>query len=227
MHPGQVPVEHDGVVLGDRQVLLGGVGVVHHVDDHRRPAQTALHRLGQHDLVLHHQHPPRPALHLDVRLLKGRPPRYFAATPVTPLTGVRVPTLILLRPGSFTTPGPVVAPSSPPTTTPGTADGRARLDLGQIGCARHGLHGHGRLRSAAAGRSGFTAGRSGFAGGRSGFTAGRSGFTAGRSGFTGGRVGESASAQPHHHRDSGDDAELDVAGQLHGELPGCRHPGLR
>jgi hypothetical protein len=56
VHRRQVAVEDDHVVGGHGDAIKGAGAVVGHVDGHRLPAQTPGDGVGQHLLVLHHQH---------------------------------------------------------------------------------------------------------------------------------------------------------------------------
>ena len=57
VHAGQVPVEHDHVVTGDREMLERVVAVQHDVDRHALAAQPGADGPGQHLEVLDDQHP--------------------------------------------------------------------------------------------------------------------------------------------------------------------------
>ena len=54
-HAGQVAVEHDHVVAGQRRLAIALVAVVGDVDGHALAAQATGHRLRQLDFVLHHK----------------------------------------------------------------------------------------------------------------------------------------------------------------------------
>jgi hypothetical protein len=80
-HAGQVAVEHDHVVAGDRGLLVPVHPVVRDVDRHALAAQPPGHRVGQSGLVLHHQHPHASSLPEPAAVRLGpRPDR--AETPV-------------------------------------------------------------------------------------------------------------------------------------------------
>jgi hypothetical protein len=66
VHPGQVAVEHDDVVRGERGDLHRRPAVVGDVDRHALVSQALRDAVGQHLLILDHQYPhvsivPRPA----------------------------------------------------------------------------------------------------------------------------------------------------------------------
>ena len=56
MQPGQVPVQHEHVVAGERHVVERVLPVEHHVDGHALVAQPGRHRLREPFVIFNHQH---------------------------------------------------------------------------------------------------------------------------------------------------------------------------
>ena len=56
VHPGQVAVQHDDVIRGERGDLHGRLAVVGDVDRHALVPQALRDPVGQHLLIFHHQH---------------------------------------------------------------------------------------------------------------------------------------------------------------------------
>ena len=79
VYAGQVPVEHDHVVVGERDPPERLTAVERDVDSHPFAAQHGRHGFGQAWMILDHQHPHRSLLYRTIRSLgragRDRDPR--------------------------------------------------------------------------------------------------------------------------------------------------------
>ena len=69
---GKVAVEHDHVIVGERDAPERLAAVEREVDGHALAAQHGRHGLGEPRMILDHQHPHRSLLRADHLLLLGR-----------------------------------------------------------------------------------------------------------------------------------------------------------
>jgi hypothetical protein len=77
--PGQVPVEHDHVVVGEQRVLESGGPVEGHVDGQLLLPQAGRDRLGESFVVLDYQYPHRRTSSFPGSVL-GQPERDLRTT---------------------------------------------------------------------------------------------------------------------------------------------------